>query len=289
MTNKILESEKTLCQGKVTEIYPGLRRLLAPNPGPFTGPGTNTYILGNEKVAVIDPGPANPEHINIILDEFGPSIHWILCTHTHLDHSPAVELLTDKLDQSVGVWGLPAPEGMGQDQNFKPDRVAHGDLLQAGDFTLEAIHTPGHASNHLCFLYGEEGILFTGDHIMQGSSVIISPPDGNMKAYMDSLKNLRNYSLKWLAPAHGHMMGSPFDVIDFTLKHRLDREEKVYGALKEVQRATLDELLPVVYEDVPVFMHPAARQSLWAHLLKFQHDGMVIDEDGHWLIVADSG
>jgi len=289
MPGQILESEKSLATGVLTEIYPGVKRLLAPNAGPFTGPGTNTYFLGQEEIAVIDPGPANQKHIDTIVESLGPRIRWVLCTHTHFDHSPGAALLIDSLAQSVEVLGLPAPEGMGQDQKFSPGRtVKHGDFLHTKEFTLEMIHTPGHASNHLCFLYLESGILFTGDQIMQGSSVIISPPDGDMIAYLDSLKALKAHPLNYLAPAHGHLMESPADVLDFTIQHRLDREAKVYSALERFQKASLDELVPAVYDDVPVFMHPAARQSLWAHLIKFQEEGKAILENDIWEIVQDA-
>lgn len=281
---QILAAENALLPGKLTEIYPGVHRLLAPNPGPFTGPGTNTYALGSKRVAIIDPGPANQSHIDTIVAELGSRICWILCTHTHFDHSPGVQLLLEQLKQPVEVLGLPAPEGLGQDQAFSPTRaVKHGDLLEAEEFSLEMIHTPGHASNHLCFLYREAGMLFTGDHIMQGSSVIISPPDGDMKAYMDALEDLKKFPLRWLAPAHGHVMASPQQVLEFTLQHRLLRERKVSNAMVQAKRATLDELVPVVYDDVPQFMHPAARQSLWAHLLKFQQEKKVAVDNDTWV------
>ena len=289
LPRQILDSETTLATGVLSEIYPGLKRLLAPNAGPFTGPGTNTYFLGNEDIAVIDPGPANQNHINAIVENLGSRIRWILCTHTHLDHSPGAGQLMDRLTQPVEVLGLPAPEGMGQDQKFSSSRpVQHGDLLQTKEFTLEMIHTPGHASNHLCFFYREEGILFTGDQVMQGSSVIISPPDGDMIAYLDSLQALKCHPLKYLAPAHGHLMESPFEVLDFTIQHRMDREAKVYSALERFQKASLDELVPAVYDDVPVFMHPAARQSLWAHLIKFEQEGKATMENDLWEIVLNT-
>lgn len=285
----ILPSEQTLVTGKLTEIYPGVHRLLAPNPGPFTGPGTNTYAVGRENIALIDPGPANQSHVDTLVAELGSRVRWLLCTHTHLDHSPGVKLVLEKLDHTVEVIGMPAPTGIGQDQTFLPTLpVKHGDLLQTEEFTLEAIHTPGHASNHLCFLYREAGMLFTGDHIMQGSSVIISPPDGDMKAYMDAVDNLKQYPLEYLAPAHGHIMVSPQQVLEFTLEHRLLREVKVSNAMAQVKQATLDELLPVVYDDVPRFMHPAARQSLWAHLLKFQQENKVSVEHETWVWLSDN-
>ena len=289
MPLQILDGEKTLATGVLTEIYPGVKRLLAPNAGPFTGPGTNTYLLGNEDIAVIDPGPANQKHIDAIVESLGSRIRWILCTHTHYDHSPGAKLLMEQLTQSVEVLGLPAPEGMGQDQNFSPSHpVKHGDLLETKEFTLEMIHTPGHASNHVCFLYREEGMLFTGDQVMQGSSVIISPPDGDMIAYLEALQALKNHPLRCLAPAHGHLMDSPFEVLDFTIQHRLDRDAKVYSALERFKKASLDELVPAVYDDVPVFMHPAARQSLWAHLIKFQQEGKATMENDIWEIVLDA-
>ena len=271
--------------GKITEITAGIRRLLAPNPGPFTGPGTNTYIIGREQIAVIDPGPANPRHIENLLAAVGPRIKWILTTHTHGDHSPGVRLILDKVTQPVQVIGVPAPEGVNQDQGFCPDTVVKdGYVLSCDEFTLEAIHTPGHASNHMCYLLREDKYLFIGDHLMQGSSVIIAPPDGDMTHYLQSLEKLFHYDIEFLAPAHGHIMDQPEAIIGHAKEHRLMRERKVFENLKSSGEISLADLTKPVYDDVPEFMHPAAQQSLKAHLLRFAALGIAEQKNDNWLL-----
>ena len=162
-------------------------RIIAPNPGLMTGPGTNTYLVGGDELAVIDPGPEIDSHIEAVLAEGAGRIKWVLCTHTHMDHSPAAR----RIREATGaiVMGRPAPQGGTQDQAFAPDRVLeHGERIACGPVMLRAIHTPGHASNHLCYLLEETRMLFSGDHVMQGSTVVINPPDGDMRAYFRSLE-----------------------------------------------------------------------------------------------------
>lgn len=167
-----------LTVGVATEIGPGVRRLLAPNPGPMTGPGTNTYLIGEREIAVIDPGPRIDKHIAAIRAAAPNRIKWVLVTHTHPDHSPAARQLAAVT--GAELLGRPAPEGKLQDQTFVADRVLQdGDLLKTDEFCLQAVHTPGHASNHVCYRHEKLGWLFTGDHIMSGSTVVIDPPDGD--------------------------------------------------------------------------------------------------------------
>lgn len=261
-----------------------VRRLTAPNPGVMTGPGTNTYIVGNTELAVIDPGPAIESHIDAIVmaaQEMKASIRWILCTHTHLDHSPGANLLRDV---SGGlVIGMPPAHAKSQDPAFTPDSVwQDGDFIQTDEFRLRSVHTPGHASNHLCFYLEEESMLFTGDHIMQGSTVVIAPPDGDMKAYLESLEQLKSLSLKHLAPAHGELIDRPSEVIEGLIRHRLMRESKVIRCLQQQTNATLDELTPSVYDDVPPFLHSIARYSLLAHLQKLQKETRAEENQGQW-------
>ena len=164
---------------KFAEFTPGVRRLLAPNPSIMTGPGTNTYLFGESAIAVVDPGPAIEAHIDEIQSRAGAPIHWILVTHTHPDHSPGAALLAEAT--GAELIGRSAPDGFHQDQSFKPARVfGDGDTLATDEFELEAIHTPGHASNHLCFRHAATDWIVTGDHIIEGSTVVINPPDGNM-------------------------------------------------------------------------------------------------------------
>jgi glyoxylase-like metal-dependent hydrolase (beta-lactamase superfamily II)/8-oxo-dGTP pyrophosphatase MutT (NUDIX family) len=255
-------------------------RVIAPNPGVMTGPGTNTYIVGN---AVIDPGPAIDSHIEKIL-EFR-DLRFILCTHTHQDHSPAAALL--KAATGAPVLGRPAPEG--QDATFKPDFVVeNGQRIQIGDITLRAIHTPGHASNHLCYLLEQTGMLFTGDHVMQGSTVVINPPDGDMRAYLASLDKLLREEIAIIAPGHGYLIGAPHHEVRRLIAHRLGREQKVLRALAQLGAATREELLPVVYDDVPARIHHVAARSLTAHLDKLVADGAARASGGRFTLVESA-
>jgi glyoxylase-like metal-dependent hydrolase (beta-lactamase superfamily II)/8-oxo-dGTP pyrophosphatase MutT (NUDIX family) len=243
-------------------------RLIAPNPGMMTGPGTNTYLVGGDELAVIDPGPAIDSHIEKILAF--PNIRWILCTHTHLDHSPAAAAI--KAATGAKVLGRPPPKG--QDGSFSPDEVLeHGQRVQLGNVNLRAIHTPGHASNHLCYLLEETRMLFTGDHVMQGSTVVINPPDGNMRAYLASLELLLAEDVVILAPGHGYLIGEPREEVRRLLRHRMKRESKVVDALRALGEASVEQLVPLAYDDVPARLHGVAARSLTAHLHKLVADG----------------
>ena len=248
-----------------------VRRLVAPNPGVMTGPGTNTYLLGHDEVAVLDPGPALPAHIDAILDTAGDKIRWIVCTHTHPDHSPAWQAVAAAT--GAEVIGASAPDDMFQDKTFKPTvELQHDYVLATNEFTLRALHTPGHVGNHFCFFLEEEGMLFAGDHIMNGSTVVIIPPSGDMKAYIESLQLLLKYPLQTIAPGHGEVMPQPMEVVDWLVQHRLKREQKVLDGLRQTGRAPLDELVKVVYDDVDTSLHKMAKLSLSAHLIKLQHE-----------------
>ncbi|MBI4191003.1 MAG: MBL fold metallo-hydrolase [Betaproteobacteria bacterium] len=267
--------------GEVVRLSALVRRVTAPNPGMMTGPGTNTYIVGSERLALIDPGPESEAHLAAMLGTVGDRLRWILCTHTHRDHSPGARAL--KMATGAEVIGMRAPAGGRQDTQFAPDRVfGHGDRLDCGDFTLRAVHTPGHASNHLCYLLDRERLLFTGDHIMQGSTVVISPPDGDMVAYLKSLEALLALDIARIAPGHGYPIDQPHDEARRLIAHRLGREQKVLDAFAVNNPATLDELLPVVYADTPQRLHQVARRSLHAHLLKLESDGRVWQQGERW-------
>lgn len=273
--------------GQITSLSPLVKRLLAPNPGPFTGPGTNTYLLGRESVAVIDPGPVIDKHIETIISEAGDRIRWIIVTHTHIDHSPAAAVLKSRLSSEVELIGMPSlQQGFSFDKQFEPDRIiVHEQIIQSDEFTLKALHTPGHASNHVCYLLEEEKLLFCGDQLMEGSTVIIAPPDGNMAEYIQSLEQLLTYPIEAIAPAHGNIMLDARAVLSQTIAHRLRREQKVVSALGEIKAAGMEALVLKVYDDVPVFMHPIAQQSLLAHLLKLEVEGRAIKRDEIWSLV----
>ena len=248
-----------------------VRRLVAPNAGVMTGPGTNTYLLGDDEVAVLDPGPALPEHIDAILDTAGDRIRWIVCTHTHPDHSPAWKAVAEAT--GAQVIGASPPDDMFQDTTFTPTlELQHDYVLSTKEFTLRAVHTPGHVGNHYCFFLEEEGMMFAGDHIMNGSTVVIIPPSGNMKAYIESLQRLLDYPLQFIAPGHGDVMPEPKATVDWLVNHRLMREQKVIDGLRKTGRVPLDELVKVVYDDVDTSLHKMAQLSLSAHLIKLREE-----------------
>ena len=263
--------------GRPVQLSPRVLRVTAPNPGPMTGPGTNSYLVGDPSVnrwTVIDPGPAIEAHVQALVAAAPGPIERILVTHTHRDHSPAAAPLAAATAAPVG--GRVTPNPMWQDTSFAPAfEPADGERIVLGPgATLRVIHTPGHASNHLCYLLEEEQLLFTGDHVMQGSTVVINPPDGDMSAYLRSLQSLLDgEALEWLAPGHGFLVGQPQAVLRALIAHRLKREAKVLQALQAIGSGSIEELLPRVYDDVPAALHPVAARSLLAHLLKLEQDG----------------
>jgi glyoxylase-like metal-dependent hydrolase (beta-lactamase superfamily II) len=274
--------------GAVVRLSPRVIRITAPNAGMMTGPGTNSYLVGDpeqDEWTAIDPGPADAAHIQALHAAAPGRIVRILVTHTHVDHSPGAALLARAT--GAPVFGRRPLHAAGQDASFEPAReLAPGERLVLGSgATLRVLHTPGHASNHLCYLLEEEKLLFTGDHVMQGSTVVINPPDGDMGAYLRALQALLEVDIDWLAPGHGFLVARPHEVIRALIAHRLRREAKVVDALAAcdaAQAATLDALLPVVYGDVPPGLHPVARRSLLAHLLKLEADGAVRADGEGW-------
>ena len=271
--------------GEVVTISARVRRMTAPNPGVMTGPGTNAYILGDESLAVVDPGPDIASHIERLIALVGDKLRWILCTHTHQDHSPAARAVCAAT--GAQVIGMPPPDDGRQDLTFKPDWVRRdGERLHTAEFTLRAVHTPGHASNHLCYLLEEERLLFTGDHVMQGSTVVINPPDGDMIAYLTALERLLEFDLAGFAPGHGRVIETPHDEVRRLIKHRLGREQKVVAALARLTRGDLDKLVGVAYDDVSEKLHPVARRSLFAHLLKLEREGRVRREAEEWVALG---
>lgn len=293
--------------GVPVRLSPCVVRVSAPNPGAMTGPGTNSYLVGAPAPAgdeagtewtVIDPGPQSAAHTLALLacaQQLGGRIVRILVTHTHKDHSPGALALA----QATGapVLGRHALHPQWQDESFNPAReLQHGERLLLGPgCTLRVVHTPGHASNHLCYLLEEERTLFTGDHVMQGSTVVINPPDGDMAAYLRALEGLLAEDLEWLAPGHGFLVAEPHAVLRALIAHRLRREAKVRAALTALAALTpagMPALLARVYDDVPVALHAMARRSLLAHLLKLQADGVArckaddVDGDAIWELLT---
>jgi len=247
----------------------------------MTGPGTNTYLFGAEEIAVLDPGPLIESHLDTIQRIAGAPIRWVLATHTHPDHSPAAI----KLARATGakLLGRPAPDAQHQDATFVPDRVLEdGGRLETGEFVIEAIQTPGHASNHVCYRHAASNWLFTGDHVIDGSTVVIDPPDGNMKQYIESLRRVRDLDCNALAPGHGEIIRDPERVISWIIDHRLEREAKVIVALQANPNLTTRELVPHVYKDVDKKLYGWAERSLLAHLIKLEEDGVAGRAGGRW-------
>jgi glyoxylase-like metal-dependent hydrolase (beta-lactamase superfamily II) len=267
-----------LVPGVARALSPMVRRIVAPNPGFMTGPGTNTYLVGIDEIAVVDPGPDAADHIDAIVGCGGDRIRWIVATHTHLDHSPGAASLKKKTKAQVLAY-------TGNDELEVDETLADGDRIEATEFRLKAIHTPGHASNHLCLLLEEERLLFSGDHIMEGSTVVISPPDGDMAVYLESLEKLRKERIRAIAPGHGHVIDDPKAKIDEYLQHRRDREKQVLAAVKKGGSVKIDELVEQIYaDDIPEQLRPVAAQTVWAHLLKLRAEKLVTGKslDGRW-------
>jgi glyoxylase-like metal-dependent hydrolase (beta-lactamase superfamily II)/8-oxo-dGTP pyrophosphatase MutT (NUDIX family) len=251
--------------GVMVRLSERVRRLTAPNPGMMTGPGTNTYLIGNADtgIAVIDPGPSDEQHAEAIVNAAEGPIRWILCTHTHMDHSPGARLLKARTDALT--YGMVARFSANQDASYAPDiNSCDGDVYAIAGCTLRVLHTPGHASNQICILLEEEGMLFTGDHIMQGSTVVINPPDGNMTEYFASLQRLLDEPLDWLAPGHGFLMAHPREMVERLIMHRRTRENKVVNTLRQAGAATVEQLLTGAYDDTPTRLHAMAAQSFLA-------------------------
>jgi glyoxylase-like metal-dependent hydrolase (beta-lactamase superfamily II) len=271
------------------ELLPGVphrldeavTRIIAPNAGVMTGAGTNTYLVGGRELIVIDPGPDDESHIEAILTAAAGRIRWILCTHTHMDHAPGAARLKQLTGAAVGAMAAPRTD---HDFELSVDRVlADGDCVECADGVVRAIHTPGHASNHVCFLLTGNGMLFTGDHIMQGSTVVIWPPDGNMRAYVGSLRHLLEFDLAVLAPGHGHLIDQPRDELNRLIQHRLRREDKVRQAvLRAGEGVTVEMLLPSAYDDVSKSLYGWAALSLQAHLDKLVEDGELRCANGRY-------
>lgn len=275
---------------RVVQLSERVRRVTCNNGSVMTGPGTNTYLVGapgSDTISVIDPGPSDADtdaHLQAVMEAVGAArITRILVTHTHKDHSPAALRLRE-LTGAVLV-GRRAAHSEWQDAHFAPKLEPADDeryVLGEG-CTLRAVATPGHASNHLCWLLEEEKLLFTGDHVMQGSTVVINPPDGHMGSYLASLKRLLYLELDWFAPGHGFLMARPHDEVRKLIAHRLAREAKVLAALRAGALAVADDLLPTVYGDVPQARHGIAMRSLTAHLQKLAEDGLAaVDASGTW-------
>jgi glyoxylase-like metal-dependent hydrolase (beta-lactamase superfamily II) len=279
-----LEPRAHLIPGTPSTLTPGVRRVVAPNAGMMTGPGTNTYLLssGSGDTTVIDPGPDDAAHLQAILGAAEGGIRWIIVTHTHRDHSPLAAVLAKRT--GACLIGLNWPHDGRQDESFVPERVpGDGERLRLGETDLVAIHTPGHASNCVCYLLEHERLLFTGDHVLEGVSPVILPPDGDMSAYMASLDKLEAYDFERIAPGHGGVLPRGKRVLELLRAHRMAREDKVLAKLAP-GAATIDALTAAVYDDVPAERHVWAKLTLEAHLIKLAREGRVVEHEHRWRI-----
>ena len=253
-----------------------VRRILCDNPGMMTGPGTNTYLVGIDEIAVIDPGPPDDAHLDAVAAAGGGRIRWILCTHTHGDHSPGAAGLKERTGAEVLAFA--DRDGLVCDRH-----LADGDVVEGTEFALRTIHTPGHAANHVCFLLERERLLFTGDHVMDGSTVVITPTDGDMADYLAAIERLEAWrpAIAAIAPAHGHVIDDPAAKLAEYRTHRLAREAQVAEALAAAgpQGAGTAALVEAIYTEVPEVLHPVARFSVWAHLRKLADEGRASAED----------
>ncbi len=275
---------------RLEPIAPGLRRILARNPGPFTFKGTGTYVIGAGAVAVIDPGPDLPEHVEALLKGLGDErVTHILVTHTHRDHSPAASALKAATGAPTCGFGPHAGGKRGEaaveeggDWDFVPDVVLHdGARITGMEWELEAVHTPGHTSNHLCFAWGEAGILFSGDHVMGWSTSVIAPPDGDMAAYMASLDKLLSRSERVYWPTHGAAIAEPQRHVRAFIAHRREREAGIIRCLRDGV-GTIEEIVARLYKGLDPRLTRAAGRSVEAHLIDLIGRGIVAREDAHY-------
>ena len=258
-----------------------VQRLTAPNPGVMTGPGTNSYLVGdpNTGYIVIDPGPADDEHLQRLWRAAGGQIRAIVCTHSHPDHSPGAAPLQALCTHKPPILGLASKPTARVNSRFTPERELSDDeklVLQGtgaqGDIThtLRVVHTPGHAANHLCLVLEEDGLLFSGDHVLNGSTTVIDPPDGHMGDYLDSLDKLaaacKAGGIEFILPAHGHVLGFAHQAITHLKAHRLKREAKIAAAMQALPQGSLQEWVEKAYDDVPPRLWPVAARSLQAHV-----------------------
>ncbi len=285
--------------GTAQQLEPLVRRVLAANPSPFTFTGTQTYLVGaGDSIAVIDPGPDEPDHLEALIAAIGPArVAAILCTHTHRDHSPAAAPLSARTGAPViGCAALVLDDAGPRadaafDPGYAPDRVlADGEQLTGPDWALTAVATPGHTSNHLCYALGNSGgeqggALFTGDHIMGWSTTVVAPPDGDMAAYMDSLQKIHDRADRVHYPAHGPQIDNPRQFARGLIGHRRQRERQILALLGDVPQS-IAEMVPRMYKGVAQELWGAAGRSVLAHLIDCENRGLVTRDGETWRLAA---
>lgn len=257
-------SDIPLVPGELQELIPGVIRILAPNAGFFTGPGTNTYVVGGDSALVIDPAGTGESHVTAIKDAIaGRPVAGVLATHHHSDHAPGAKELAEDLD--VPFLAHPA--------KLEPNISLADEMAIDGlDSEAIALHTPGHASDHICLYFPDTGLFFSGDHLMGGSTVVISPPDGDMAAYLDSVTRLKDVRIETIMPGHGQPIYEPRALLDWYIAHRIEREEQVLSLLDD-EGVSIASMVAEMYSDIPEAAHRVAAMSVWAHLIKLENEG----------------
>jgi glyoxylase-like metal-dependent hydrolase (beta-lactamase superfamily II) len=272
--------------GACDRLSPLIRRVVANNPGPFTFKGTGTYIIGNGNVAVIDPGPDMDDHLEAILAAVeGETVTHIFVTHNHADHSPLARPLAERTGATIyacAKQGVPTESEVrmeaGDDREFRPDiGLCDGGIFEGGNWTLEAIPTPGHTSNHICYALLQENALFSGDHIMGWSTTVISPPDGDMGDYFESLERIKARDFSTLWPTHGPPITSVEPFVQAYIDHRRGRETQILGALGR-GHSRIKAMVTELYKDVDSRLHPAAAHSVMAHVVQMVRDGRLLTD-----------
>jgi glyoxylase-like metal-dependent hydrolase (beta-lactamase superfamily II) len=258
-----------LTAGVASALSPLVRRIVAPNPGPMTGPGTNTYLVGIDEVAVIDPGPDDPAHIEAIIGaSMRERVRWVLLTHTHPDHSPGARRLADATGAEILAFAK-------KDPTVTPDRtIGDGAVIEGTEWGLEVLHTPGHAPNHICFLLEEERVLFSGDHILGGTTTVVH----DLTAYMASLERLRKKRVSRICPGHGDVIDDPKAVIQYYIDHRNERERQILATLADGP-AKIKDIVKRLYTETPETLHDAAGKNVHVHLVKLRGEGKVTGRD----------
>jgi glyoxylase-like metal-dependent hydrolase (beta-lactamase superfamily II) len=275
--------------GTLEQVSPLITKVLCKNPSPYTYTGTQTYFIGDKSLAIIDPGPVDMEHGEALLRAIGErDVSHILVTHTHMDHSPLSAWLSSKTGAKIigyGRHGSGRAGGLefedveaGADKNFFPHKIiADGDIINGNGWTIECVHTPGHTSNHICFKLIEENTIFVGDHLMAWATTVISPPDGDMRAYLKSLEKLKSHNAEVLLPTHGGSIDNPRAFIRGVLIHRRMREGQILERLKE-RSQTIEEMVKSMYKDVDKRLHGAAARSVFAHIIALHDEGRITCE-----------
>ncbi|MCH8684738.1 MBL fold metallo-hydrolase [Pedomonas mirosovicensis] len=286
--------DSAVAYGEPLTMSPLIRRVVARNANAFTYTGTGTYIVGRGTVAIIDPGPDMPDHIEAVLKAVeGETVSHLVITHTHRDHSPAARALKEKLGAPIvgcaqvkGEDGMPAAEEA-VDWDYVPDTImAEGDAISGPGWTLEALETPGHTSTHLCFALPEEKVLFTGDHVMGWATSVIAPPDGDMAAYMASLKKLLDRDDERYYPTHGAPVENPRPFVRALINHRRMREGQLLKLLADGPMS-IPQMVEVLYVSTPKYLHKAAERSVEAHLIDLETRGRVAHEGGVYRLVEE--